>query len=140
LLAEVARNADLATGASHFWSIGPTLSWLIVDAGRIRANIAAQGAREEQQLSTSGRASCVLGYRSWRGRQTVQTRVCSRVDRPREAPPFREVFPEPLAEIETRPVEAGFHRSRAQIENHPDLLGGQALDLGQHVHRSVHRR
>jgi outer membrane protein TolC len=53
LLAEVARNADLATGASHFWSIGPTLSWLIVDAGRIRANIAAQGAREEQQLSTS---------------------------------------------------------------------------------------
>jgi outer membrane protein TolC len=53
LLAEVARNADLATGASHFWLIGPTLSWLIVDAGRIRANIAAQGAREEQQLSTS---------------------------------------------------------------------------------------
>jgi hypothetical protein len=31
LLAEVARNADLATGASHFWSIGPTLSWLIGD-------------------------------------------------------------------------------------------------------------
>jgi outer membrane protein TolC len=53
LLAEVARNADLATDVSHFWSIGPTLSWLIVDAGRIRANIAAQGAREEQQLSTS---------------------------------------------------------------------------------------
>jgi NodT family efflux transporter outer membrane factor (OMF) lipoprotein len=44
--------ADLPQGASRFWSIGPTLSWPIFDAGRIRANIAVQDARTEQQLST----------------------------------------------------------------------------------------
>jgi outer membrane protein, multidrug efflux system len=44
--------ADLPQGASRFWSIGPTLSWPIFDAGRIRANIAVQDARTAQQLST----------------------------------------------------------------------------------------
>ena len=34
------------------WSVGPTLSWPIFDAGRIRANIAVQDARTEQQLTT----------------------------------------------------------------------------------------
>ena len=43
---------DLATAGSRFWSVGPTLRWPIFQAGRIRANIAVQGAREEQQLST----------------------------------------------------------------------------------------
>jgi outer membrane protein, multidrug efflux system len=43
--------ADLALGSSRFWSIGPTLSWPIFDAGRIRTNIAVQGAREEQRLA-----------------------------------------------------------------------------------------
>jgi outer membrane protein, multidrug efflux system len=43
--------ADLPQGASRFWSIGPTLSWPIFDAGRIRANIAVQDARTAQQLS-----------------------------------------------------------------------------------------
>ena len=49
---ESVKLADLATGASRFWSIGPTLSWPIFDAGRIRANIAVQDARTEQQLTT----------------------------------------------------------------------------------------
>lgn len=44
---ESPKLADLATAASRFWSIGPTLSWPLFDAGRIRANIAVQGAREE---------------------------------------------------------------------------------------------
>ncbi|HEX2279276.1 MAG TPA: efflux transporter outer membrane subunit [Candidatus Tectomicrobia bacterium] len=43
--------ADLPLGSSRFWSIGPTLSWPIFDAGRIRANIAVQDAREEQRLA-----------------------------------------------------------------------------------------
>jgi NodT family efflux transporter outer membrane factor (OMF) lipoprotein len=43
--------ADLTLGSSRFWSIGPTLSWPIFDAGRIRANIQVQGAREEQRLA-----------------------------------------------------------------------------------------
>jgi multidrug efflux system outer membrane protein len=43
--------ADLPLGSSRFWSIGPTLSWPIFDAGRIRVNIAVQGAREEQRLA-----------------------------------------------------------------------------------------
>jgi len=49
---ESVKLADLAQGASRFWSVGPTLSWPIFDAGRIRANIAVQDARTEQQLST----------------------------------------------------------------------------------------
>jgi outer membrane protein, multidrug efflux system len=43
--------ADLAFGSSRFWSVGPTLSWPIFDAGRIRANIQVQNAREEQRLT-----------------------------------------------------------------------------------------
>jgi multidrug efflux system outer membrane protein len=43
---------DLPKGASRFWSIGPTLSWPIFDAGRIQANIAVQDARTDQPLSS----------------------------------------------------------------------------------------
>ena len=43
---------DLFTPASRLWSVGPTLSWPIFDAGRIRANIAVQDARTEQQFTT----------------------------------------------------------------------------------------
>jgi outer membrane protein, multidrug efflux system len=49
---ESVKFADLPTAANRFWSIGPTLRWPIFDAGRIRANIAMQGACEEQKLST----------------------------------------------------------------------------------------
>jgi NodT family efflux transporter outer membrane factor (OMF) lipoprotein len=37
---------------SLFWSIGPAVSWPIWDAGRIRANIGVQNARQEQALAT----------------------------------------------------------------------------------------
>lgn len=35
---------------SRFWSFGPTVRWPIFDAGRIRANIHVQDARQEQVL------------------------------------------------------------------------------------------
>jgi NodT family efflux transporter outer membrane factor (OMF) lipoprotein len=46
---------DLGNWDNHFWSIGPSVSWPIFDAGRIRANIGVQTAVAEQTL---------LGYRS----------------------------------------------------------------------------
>jgi outer membrane protein TolC len=49
---ESLQLADLPKGASRFWSLGPTLSWPIFDAGRIRANIAVQDARTNQQFNT----------------------------------------------------------------------------------------
>jgi multidrug efflux system outer membrane protein len=48
--------ADLPLGSSRFWSVGPTLSWPIFDAGRIRANIQVQNAREEQRLTQYAQA------------------------------------------------------------------------------------
>jgi outer membrane protein, multidrug efflux system len=48
--------ADLPLGSSRFWSIGPTLSWPLFDAGRIRANIQVQNAREEQRLTQYAQA------------------------------------------------------------------------------------
>jgi NodT family efflux transporter outer membrane factor (OMF) lipoprotein len=41
---------DLPLASSRFWSVGPTVSWPIFDAGRIRANIEAHNARGEQSL------------------------------------------------------------------------------------------
>jgi len=37
--------------SSRFWTVGPTVTWKIFDAGRIRANIRVQNAREEQALA-----------------------------------------------------------------------------------------
>jgi multidrug efflux system outer membrane protein len=42
--------SDLAAPASRFWGIGPTVSWRVFDAGRIRSNIKVQDARQEQAL------------------------------------------------------------------------------------------
>jgi NodT family efflux transporter outer membrane factor (OMF) lipoprotein len=42
---------DWFSAGSRFWSVGPTVQWKIFDAGRIRANIKAQNAREEQALA-----------------------------------------------------------------------------------------
>ncbi|HEY7165252.1 MAG TPA: efflux transporter outer membrane subunit [Candidatus Binatia bacterium] len=42
--------SDWFTGGSRFWSIGPTISWPIFDAGRIRANIEVRNAQQEQAL------------------------------------------------------------------------------------------
>ena len=39
-----------STGASRYWSIGPTISWPIFDAGKIRANIEIRNAQQEQAL------------------------------------------------------------------------------------------
>jgi NodT family efflux transporter outer membrane factor (OMF) lipoprotein len=44
--------SDWFTGNSQFWSVGPTMQWRIFDAGRIRANIKVQNARQEQALAT----------------------------------------------------------------------------------------
>jgi outer membrane protein, multidrug efflux system len=43
--------SDWFTGRSRFWSIGPTISWPIFDAGRIRANIEVRDAQQEQALT-----------------------------------------------------------------------------------------
>jgi NodT family efflux transporter outer membrane factor (OMF) lipoprotein len=46
---------DLVNWDNRFWSIGPSVSWPIFDAGKIRANIGLQTAIQEQLL---------VGYRS----------------------------------------------------------------------------
>jgi multidrug efflux system outer membrane protein len=46
-----ASASDWFSGGSRFWSIGPTISWPVFDAGRIRANIAIRNAQQEQALS-----------------------------------------------------------------------------------------
>jgi NodT family efflux transporter outer membrane factor (OMF) lipoprotein len=43
--------ADLAEWPSRFWATGPTVRWPVFDAGRIRANIRVQDARQEQALA-----------------------------------------------------------------------------------------
>lgn len=43
--------SDWFTGPSRFWSIGPTISWPVFDAGRIRATIEIRNAQQEQALN-----------------------------------------------------------------------------------------
>lgn len=38
--------------ASHYWSAGPTVQWELFEAGRIRANVRVQDARQEEALNT----------------------------------------------------------------------------------------
>jgi multidrug efflux system outer membrane protein len=45
---ESVRFKDIASYGSRFWSVGPSVSWPIFDAGRIRANIRIQNALQEQ--------------------------------------------------------------------------------------------
>lgn len=42
---------DLTLGTSRFFGFGPTISWPVFDAGRIRSNIEVQNARQEQALA-----------------------------------------------------------------------------------------
>jgi len=42
---------DWFKSGSQFWSVGPAVQWRIFDAGRIRANIKVQNARQEQALA-----------------------------------------------------------------------------------------
>ena len=44
-------TGDLFSAPSRFWSIGPTVSWPVFDAGRIRANIEVRNAQQEQALT-----------------------------------------------------------------------------------------
>lgn len=41
---------DWLTSGSRYWSIGPTVTWPLFDAGRIRANIGIRNAQQEQAL------------------------------------------------------------------------------------------
>ena len=41
---------DLVSWDNRFWSIGPSVIWLIFNAGRIRANIGVQSAIQEKTL------------------------------------------------------------------------------------------
>lgn len=43
-------GSDWFTGRSRFWSIGPTITWPVFDAGKIRANIEIRNAQQEQAL------------------------------------------------------------------------------------------
>ncbi|SPD73570.1 Transcriptional regulator, Fis family [uncultured Desulfobacterium sp.] len=43
--------SDLGDGTNKFWKVGPTIEWPIFEAGRIRANINIQNARQEQALA-----------------------------------------------------------------------------------------
>lgn len=43
--------SDWFTGNSQFWSVGPTVRWKLFEAGRIRASIRVQNARQEQALA-----------------------------------------------------------------------------------------
>lgn len=47
---ESLKASDLLNSASETWSIGPSVSWNIFDAGAIRQNIEVQSALQEQAL------------------------------------------------------------------------------------------
>jgi outer membrane protein, multidrug efflux system len=42
--------SDFVTPGSRFWTLGPILQWPLFDAGKIRATIEVQNARQEQAL------------------------------------------------------------------------------------------
>jgi len=48
---ESISSDDWFKSGSRFWSVGPAVQWRIFDAGRIRANIQVQTARQEQALA-----------------------------------------------------------------------------------------
>lgn len=56
---ESLKSADLLKSAGETWSIGPSVSWNIFDAGAIRQNIEVQSALQEQYLLAY--ESAVLG-------------------------------------------------------------------------------
>jgi NodT family efflux transporter outer membrane factor (OMF) lipoprotein len=47
---ESAQSGSLFTPASSAWSLGPSFRWPVFDAGKVRANIRVQDARQEQAL------------------------------------------------------------------------------------------
>jgi outer membrane protein, multidrug efflux system len=49
---ESISTSNLFFATSRTWNVGPSMTWPIFEAGRIRANIAAKNAQEEQALFT----------------------------------------------------------------------------------------
>jgi outer membrane protein, multidrug efflux system len=47
---ESISTSDFFSAPSRLWTVGPSMTWPIFEAGQIRANISAQNAREEQAL------------------------------------------------------------------------------------------
>ncbi|MCA1795593.1 MAG: efflux transporter outer membrane subunit, partial [Desulfobacteraceae bacterium] len=47
---EALSAGNFFNSGSRFWGIGPRVSWRLFDGGRIRQNIAAQSARQEQAM------------------------------------------------------------------------------------------
>ena len=47
-----ASASDWFTAGSRYWSVGPTVTWRILDFGRIKAQIKGADARQEQALDT----------------------------------------------------------------------------------------
>jgi NodT family efflux transporter outer membrane factor (OMF) lipoprotein len=47
---ESISTSDFFSGASRMWTVGPSMTWPIFEAGRIRANIEVRNAQEEQAL------------------------------------------------------------------------------------------
>jgi multidrug efflux system outer membrane protein len=47
-----ANSTNLFTPGSAAWSVGPAFQWHLFDAGRIRANIRVQNARQEEALAS----------------------------------------------------------------------------------------
>ena len=41
-------SSDIFEASSRYWSVGPTVTWPVFTAGRLRAQVAVQNAREEQ--------------------------------------------------------------------------------------------
>jgi outer membrane protein, multidrug efflux system len=41
-------GSDLVDASSRYWSVGPTIFWPVFTAGRLRAQVAVQNAKEEQ--------------------------------------------------------------------------------------------
>jgi NodT family efflux transporter outer membrane factor (OMF) lipoprotein len=48
---ESVSTSDWFSEPSKFWSLGPIVQWKMFEAGRIRANITVQNARQEQALA-----------------------------------------------------------------------------------------
>jgi NodT family efflux transporter outer membrane factor (OMF) lipoprotein len=48
---ESVSASDWFAGNSQFWSLGPTMTWRIFDAGKIRANVRVQNAMQERALA-----------------------------------------------------------------------------------------
>ena len=55
------KPASLFNWANRFWSVGPSVSWPLFDAGRIRSNIEVQNVLQEQAL-LSYRSTVLLAW------------------------------------------------------------------------------